>query len=164
MLFHKIFLVLPIVLILVNSCTNDPVNTRVKKNDPKELFLPYSNQTDLKNYFKNTFGREIDLETDTIFMIPLNSCDKCVDALMSTILKNEFNGCIVFGGDIKQTPIFNKKYQLLNDNFNCLIDQQSLMYRYNLKIAEPSLIISNKVCPLNYGNIPEMCSALHWKK
>ncbi len=164
MFFRNLLWMFPVAILLMSSCTESPPPLSKKSRQPKELFMAYSNQKDLKNYFKATFNEEIDLKTDTIFFIPLNSCDKCVDALMTTISKNKFNGWIVFGGDIKQTPIFKDKYNLLNENFNCLIDKEYTMYRYNLKIAETTLLVSNKAFPINYGNIKDMCSVLHWKK
>ncbi len=155
-------------LVLISFFSCGPNKSKEKKTTTKELFTKYTHNRDLLAYFETEFQlKNENIANDTIFFIPLNSCDKCVQVIMASIEENDFSGLIVFGGKISDKPIFNEMYQSLLKTEHCLIDTNYRMYQYNLDVYEPALIITNSEKPvmanLNYLTWNETCKQIGWK-
>ncbi|MNJ85809.1 hypothetical protein D3C87_32890 [compost metagenome] len=149
------------------SCSEN--KTEIQIPAPKEgiaLFVPYEHMQNTHIYLDQVFDSD-SIPSDTLFFIPLNSCDKCIDLILNSLLANEFSGTIIFGGNIQDKPIFEKQYNTLMLRHFCLIDEKYAMYKYDLDIYGPTLLIRNDKSPtiahLDFTNWKAVLKELHWK-
>ncbi|WP_300662472.1 hypothetical protein [Fluviicola sp.] len=159
------------VAIVLICCACSENKSEKKIPVPKEeiaLFTPYEQMQNAQIYLDKTLAFNTDsIPSDTLFFIPLNSCDKCIDLILNSLLANEFSGAIVFGGNIKDKPIFEKQYKALMQKHTCLVDENYVMYKYDLDIYGPTLLIRSGKSPLvahlDFTNWKDVLKELRWK-
>lgn len=157
------------IALICSACSEE--KTEQKISLPKEeiaLFVPYEQMKNAQIYLDKELHFNSDsLSSDTLFFIPLSSCDKCINLILNSLLANEFSGTIVFGGNIKDKPIFEKQYKALFEKRACLVDEKYAMYKYDMDIYGPTLLIRNTKPPmvshLDFTTWKEVLKELRWK-
>ncbi|MNU70173.1 hypothetical protein D3C71_595750 [compost metagenome] len=165
---NRILVCLSIAAVLIcYSCGEN--KTENQQPAPKEeiaLFTPYEQMPNARIYLNKAFNSD-SIPSDTLFFIPLNSCDKCIQLILNSLLENEFSGTIIFGGNIRNKPVFEKQYNTLMLRSFCLVDENYLMYKYDLDIYGPTLLIRNNQSPLiahlDFNNWKDVLKELQWK-
>lgn len=150
--------------ILINSCTTSnekPVSTTFQFDD-------YLRSKELSIYLKNEWSSEIkNPGFDTLYFIPLNSCDRCVQAVLKSLIKHNHSGTIIVGGNPELATNFTKEInQLSTQHF--LIDSNYTMQKYNLDIYGPTVILHGAgkkptFLNLDYKNWEFVTDKFGWK-
>lgn len=104
---------------------------------PLEKTYEYSD--DFKYYLNHTFKANVKFKSH-YFIIPLSSCEACVDSALTNIAKNKFNDWqIIFVGSTTDSlrNILINKIKLNQITFS---DEASHLFEYSVGIGMPSLI------------------------
>ncbi len=167
----KIIIQIIIVLLVFIGCSSDSSDTTSEKNanstelKKNVLFAEYPFKEDL-NYYLNDLFVQPQLY-DTIFFIPLNTCELCVVHTLESLDRNNFSGLLVLGGKEGAHPNFDKIINKIDNSATVVRDSTYEMLQYNIDIFGPTLILDieeskMKYIHIEYKMLPVLLDSLGW--
>jgi hypothetical protein len=156
---------LPILLLYsaINSCTDSTDYSSIQSEKTHVYSVmeePYEYGDELKRYFKDLFNYEITkIESGFVFFIPVNSCSPCVEktilGLNNLTEKKNIDKIIIVG--TSSDSLINKNIKTLKENYvtQTLIDNNSRLFKYELNIGGPTILIFENHSPKYQLNLSE---------
>lgn len=154
-------------ILFLGACQNEP-DTAVESTPYKFHFDAYQRKKELSLYVRKELSAEVsDAAFDTLYFIPLNSCDKCVQTVFRSLIRNNHEGTVILGGKPELATAFTKELDQLK-NQRIFVDSNYMMQKYNLDIYGPTIILHGaKKKPLflnlDYKNWELVATEFGWK-
>lgn len=152
--------IISILLIPIVSCENQNDISNTEYEVPS-IFNDFEKEQDLQLYFEQTFNNK---PSDTVFFIPLNSCEKCVDKTIDILASSRFGGQIILGGNPTKYILSDSSILSMK---NVLIDTTNEFYSYDIGITTPTVIVLNgqnsKISNFGYTTLDSVLNEFHWE-
>ena len=124
-------------ILLLNSCNNIQ-----KESNPFQVEAIYEYDKDFHAYFNQTFKQKLIPKTK-YFVIPISSCDQCVDSALFKAATNSFNWNIVIVG-VTEDSIRKIYIDKITSQYKTFNDSLSHLWEYAVGIGLPSLLKVNE--------------------
>lgn len=104
-------------------------------------YYPY--QEEFEEYLDKL---QVELKTDEVLLLPLDSCGLCVDQILDELAQTEKVLTVILSGGVVPKDRLAKVNQLLpKENLQIIVDEQNLSNRYDLNAFSPiSIDVSQK--------------------
>lgn len=137
-------------LVILTCCTSQSDEQASSNLSDSELNLPFNEETALDSYLNNV----LDSDTpDTLFYIPISSCESCVKKTFKLLKNNAYSNIIIIGGDTTQYTQYRDEITWHKLNSILLFDSNYMANRYNLEIFGVTAIYRDQNSLLRYSNI-----------